>query len=408
MAHREGHPVGAGTLVFDDCELDVARLELRRSGSTIHVEPQVFDVLAYLIEHRDRVVTKAELLEQVWGDRFVSESALTSRLKAVRRAVGDDGIAQRVIRTVHGRGYQFVAAVAQHARPRHAPDPSPARQQIRFCVAPDGVRIAYATSGSGPHVVKAANWMSHLDHDWESPIWRHWLLALAGQRTLVRYDERGCGLSDWDVERFGFDAWVEDLEMVVEAAGLGRFPLVGLSQGGAVAIAYAVRHPERVSRLVLVGAYARGRLVRARDDEERREAALDLEVARVGWRREDDVFRQVFSTQFLPDASVEQWRAFNELQRRTASADNAVRFLEEFARIDVTDRAPLVRCPTLIVHARGDLRVPLSCARELAALVPDSRLVTLSSRNHILTASEPAWPVLVDEIGRFLTDDRDD
>jgi pimeloyl-ACP methyl ester carboxylesterase len=272
-------------------------------------------------------------------------------------------------------------------------------------VAPDGVRIAYATSGAGPPLVKAANWMSHLDHDWESPIWRHWLLALGGERTLVRYDERGCGLSDWEVGRFSFDAWVEDLEMVVDTLGLDRFPLVGLSQGGAVAIAYAVRHPERVSHLVLVGAYARGRLVRAHDDEERREAALDLEVARVGWKREDDVFRQVFSTQFLPDGTAEQWRAFNELQRRTAPAENAVRFLEEFARIDVTAEAPRVRCPALILHARGDLRVPMSCARELAALLRDSRLVTLSSRNHILTASEPAWPVLVEEIGRFLADD---
>ncbi|MPY94504.1 MAG: alpha/beta fold hydrolase [Acidimicrobiia bacterium] len=401
-------------LVFGECELDPARLELRRGGVAVHLEPQVFDVLAYLIEHRDRVVPKTELLDRVWGDRFVGESALTSRLKAARRAVGDDGAAQRVIRTAHGRGYQFVADVHEqapeepaHREPRETREPREPRephQEIRFLVAPDGARIAYATSGAGPPLVKAANWMTHLDNDWESPVWRHWLLGLAEERSLVRYDERGCGLSDWDVGRCDVDAWVEDLELVVEATGVDRFPLIGLSQGGAVAIAYAVRHPERVSHVVLVGAYARGRLVRADNEDERREAALDIELARVGWRREDEVFRQVFSTQFLPDGSPEQWRAFNELQRSTTSADNAVRFLEAFARIDVTAEAPLVRCPTLVLHARGDLRVPMTCARELAALVPGSRLVTLGSRNHILTASEPAWGVFLDELGRFLAE----
>ena len=393
-----------GRVIFGDCSLDTVRFELRRGDAVVHVEPQVFDVLAYLIAHRDRVVPKTELLDGVWGDRFVSESALTSRLKAARRAVGDDGRNQRIIRTVHGRGYQFVAPVETQLATA-APDAHRlAHQQIRFCVAPDGVRIAYATVGLGPPLVRAAHWMTHLDHDWESPVWRHWLEGLADGRELVRYDERGCGLSDWDVERFEFDAWVEDLELVVDTLGLERFPLFGMSQGGAVAIAYAVRHPERVSALVLLGAYARGRLVRATTDDERREAALDLDVARVGLRRDDDVFRQVFTTQFLPDATHESWLAFNELQRLSTTPDNVVRFLEHFGQIDVTRDAPLVRCPTLVVHARGDLRVPWSCARELAGLIPGSRLVTLDSRNHILTADEPAWTVFRDELERFLAD----
>jgi pimeloyl-ACP methyl ester carboxylesterase/DNA-binding winged helix-turn-helix (wHTH) protein len=409
--------------VFDDCEVDLARFELRRGGALVRVEPQVFDVLAYLIRHRDRVVPKTELLDQVWGDRFVSESALTSRVKAARSAVGDDGGAQRVIRTAHGRGYRFVADLA--AAPSEGvvgaddatsgvddldltvdPDAGPRLEQhIHFCTTSDGTRLAYATAGSGPPLVKAANWMTHLDYDWDSPVWRHWLEGLADGRTLIRYDERGCGLSDWDVERFRFSDWVDDLEQVVDTVGLDRFPLLGVSQGAAVAIAFAVRHPERVSRLVLWGGYGRGRLVRSSTPEERREAALDLELARVGWGRDDATFRQVFTSQFLPTGTREQWDLFNELQRRTTSPDNAVRFLEVFAEIDVTELATEVRCPTLILHARDDLRVPLASARELAALIPASRLVPLNSPNHILTADEPAWPLFLGEVARFLAQD---
>ncbi len=256
--------------------------------------------------------------------------------------------------------------------------------------------------GSGPVLVKAANWITHLDYDGESPVWRHWLDGLARGRTLVRYDERGCGLSDWNVDRFTFDDWVDDLELVVDAVGLQRFPLLGVSQGAAVAVAFAARHPERVSRLILASAYARGRLVRATTEEQRREAALDLEVARIGWGRDDPSFRQVFTSQFLPDGTRRQWEEFNEQLRRTTSAHNAVRFLETFSHIDVTGVAPQVRCPTLILHARDDRRQPLSGARELAALIPGSRLVPLQSRNHILTSGEPAWQVFLREIDAFL------
>src|SRR5215813_11820776 len=259
---------------FDGCELDLDRYELRRAGAVEPVEPQVFDVLALLIRERSRVVPKGELLDSVWGDRFVSESALTSRVKAARQAIGDDGRAQRLIRTVHGRGYQFVGPVDERSpdRPPDATPPTVATQptttalppqQIRFCTARDGTRLAYATIGTGPPLVKAANWLSHLDYDWESPVWRHWLFELSRRFRLVRYDERGCGLSDRDVPRFSFDDWVQDLETVVDAAGLDRFPLLGISQGGPVAVAYAVRHPERVSQLVLLGSFAQGRRARA-------------------------------------------------------------------------------------------------------------------------------------------------
>lgn len=391
---------------FDDFVLDTARYELRRGATVIRVEPQVFDVMTKLVSNHDRFVTKGEMFDTVWGGRFVSEAALTSRIKAARRALGDDGESQRYIRTVRGRGYQFVGTLTVD-EPAVATTPEPApppRQHIAFCRAADGIRLAYAVAGEGPPLVRAANWMTHLGHDIESPVWRHWVRDLASGRQFIRYDERGCGLSDWEAGEFTFDDWVSDLESVVEAVALKRFPLLGVSQGGAVAVAYAARHPERVSKLVLCSGYARGRAVRATNDEEWRAAALDLDLARVGWGRDDPAFRQVFAAQFLPDGTRADWEAFDHLQRQTTSPGNAVRFLEQFARIDVRDMAERVVCPTLVLHARDDHRVPMRYGEELAAIIPDSRLVALSSNNHLLTESEPAWQVFRDELEQFLAD----
>lgn len=391
---------------WDDFVLDTGRYELRRGGAVIRVEPQVFDVLTQLLLNHDRFVSKEELFDSVWGGRFVGEAALTSRIKAARRALGDDGESQRYIRTVRGRGYQFVGTLLEPAaappEPPVPPEPPAPRQHISFCRAVDGVRLAYAVAGDGPPLVRAANWMTHLGYDIESPVWKHWVRDLSVHRTFIRYDERGCGLSDWEAAEFTFDDWVTDLETVVGELGLTRFPLLGVSQGGAVAVAYAARHPERVSHLILNGAYARGRAVRAGTEEEKRAAALDLDLARVGWGRDDPAFRQVFAAQFVPDGTRSDWAAFDQLQRRTTSPENAVRFLSEFARIDVREQARQVRCPTLIMHSRDDHRVPMRYGEELAALIDGARLVALSSNNHLLTATEPAWPVFCEELNAFL------
>jgi DNA-binding winged helix-turn-helix (wHTH) protein/pimeloyl-ACP methyl ester carboxylesterase len=390
---------------FGDTELDTTRYQLRRGDEYVHVEPQVFDVLAHLVEHRDRVVTKSELLEAVWGHDFVSESALTTRVKQLRHAVGDTGRDQRVVQTVHGRGYRFIAPVEEMAgdaeRPQLAVPPG-LRQDIHFCTATDGTRIAYATVGTGPPLVRAAHWITHLDYDWQSPVWRHWLVGLAQGRQFIRYDERGCGLSAHDVEDFSLDAFVRDLEAVVDDLGLERFPLLGVSQGGPIAISYAARHPERVSHLILLGSYAHGRLRRARTDEERREAVLQFEVARLGWGRPDPAFRRFFTSTFIPDAPPDLWESFAELLRRTTSAENAARMLESWAELDVTEAATRVQAPTLLLHARDELRVPQQQAHLLASLIPNARFVPLDSRNHLLRPSEPAWAQFLAEVDQFL------
>jgi DNA-binding SARP family transcriptional activator/pimeloyl-ACP methyl ester carboxylesterase len=279
----------------------------------------------------------------------------------------------------------------------------PLKQQIRYCRSSDGVTLAYATVGQGPALVKAANWLSHLEFDWNSPVWRHWLVGLAQNHTLVRYDERGCGLSDWDVPNMSFDAWVSDLEAVIDAVGLERFPLLGISQGGGIAIAYAIRHPEKVSHLILYGSYARGRLRRDPTSEQTEEINIFNQLIRIGWGKEHPAFRQVFSTLFLPEGTAEQINAFNELQRITSTPENAARIVQEFNTIDVRDLAQQVRLPTLVMHARGDLRIPIEEGQLLASLIPGSRFVALDSNNHILLESESAWQRFLFEVENFIT-----
>jgi len=392
---------------FADCELDMRAHELRRAGTPVHVEPQTFAVLAYLVAHRDRVVTKDELLDAIWGHRFVAPATLSTRIKQARQAVGDDGESQHVIRTVRGRGFRLVTPVATSNAAGATIEPGRSSaagiaQTIRFATAADGVRIAYATSGSGPFLLKTANWLTHLEHDWESPVWRHWLRELSRSHTLARYDERGCGLSDRDVQDVSFESWIRDLETIVEAVGLERFPLFGMSQGCAVAIAYTARHPERVSRLVLYGGYAQGRFARAKTQEEREEAEAIIRVMPYGWARDNPAFRQFFASIFLPGGTPEQMSWFSDLQRLTTTPPNAVRLRTTSANIDAVDLARQVTAPTLVLHATGDAAVPFEQGRELATLIPTARLVPLDSRNHILLEGEPAWARFQQEIRAFL------
>lgn len=278
-----------------------------------------------------------------------------------------------------------------------------ATQRVHFCTTTDGVRLAYASSGKGPPLVKASNWLSHLDYDWDSPVWRHWWQALSRRHTLIRYDERGCGLSDWDVaaDSYTLDAWVRDLETVVDALGLERFPLLGISQGGPIAITYAARHPERVSHVVVYGTCARATWAKATDDQRRELTALG-ELIRVSWGTDQPGFRQVYDARFLPDGPIESWRAFDELQRRSTSPRNAHRLWRAFGALDCAESARQIEAPTLILHATDDRVWSFEEAEELHAMVPGSTLVALPGNNHILQAGEPAFATFVEAVEDFI------
>ncbi len=270
-------------------------------------------------------------------------------------------------------------------------------QRIRFCTAPDGLRLAYASHGTGPPMVKAACWLTHLEHDWESPVWRYWLEGLGRTHRLIRYDERGCGLSDRDIGELSLDHWVGDLETVVDAAGAERFTLLGISQGAAISVAYAARHPERVERIVLYGGYAQGR--NHRGDRELSETLVA--VIRAGWEAPNPAFRRLFTMRFLPEGTPEQMAWYDDLQRSTTSAKNAALLYEYWSDVNVEDLAPLVEADTLVAHAREDGSVPFEQGRLLASLIPNAHFLPLESKNHLLRPDDPAWPVLLSAVREF-------
>ena len=276
-------------------------------------------------------------------------------------------------------------------------------QRVQYAMASDGVRLAYAKVGSGPVLLRSAHWLGHLEYDWEMPIYRHFLIDIAKSHTLVRYDARGNGLSDWDVGEISFDAWVSDMETVVDAAGLDRFPILALSQGCAVSIAYAVKHPDRVSHLILVGGFAVGFNKRPHTTAADRErwAAMKT-LMKLGWGADDATFRQLFTSSMMPAATREQADAFNELQRLSASADCAVRYLETVAEFDVRHLLAKVRTPTLVMHVRDDLRIPIALGRELAAGIPNARFVALPGKNHVVLAQDPGAPQILKELESFI------
>lgn len=278
----------------------------------------------------------------------------------------------------------------------------PNSAQIRFCTTRDGVNIAYASRGAGPALVKTPNWLNHVQLDADNVVWRSWITRLERAHTLVRYDARGCGLSDRSAPDMTFAANQRDLETVVDAAGLETFVLYGASQGAAIAIEYAARHPDRVSHLVLCGAYLQGACQRRGPPEVRDEAGALLKLVELGWGRENSAFRQVFANQFIPNATREQLQGFDEIQRNTVSPEGAARLLRTFYEIDVEAAARQVRCPTLVLHATHDARIPFEEGRRTAATIPGAEFVALDSRNHILLDQDPAWERFFVEVDRFL------
>ncbi|HEX2198986.1 MAG TPA: alpha/beta fold hydrolase [Burkholderiales bacterium] len=277
-----------------------------------------------------------------------------------------------------------------------------AAQQVRFCKSFDGAEIAYAVAGDGPPVMMLPSWLTHLDYQWRSVAWRPWLEALSKRYTLIRYDPRGCGLSDRDVRDLSFDCWVRDLDAVADAVGLDRFSIVGICQGGAVAIEFVGRHPDRVSHLVLHGAYARGKNRRTTIAQEPEKAKVMLEMMQLGWGQEDHSFMRAFATQFQPQGSMEHLRSWCELQRAATSAANAVHLTRVMFDVDVQASAAKVACPTLVIHPERDAAVPVEEGRLLARIIPGARFLQLDSPNHFLLADEPAWSTVLEALQDFL------
>ena len=397
---------------FGPFRLEPSEHRLVREGRSIPLSGKAFETLRVLLERPGTLVLKKDLMSTVWPETAVEENNLDRAISAVRKALGESSTSRQYIETVPRKGYRFVAEVRQLEQLGSVPlqpvltgrlpsKPLAPPQQIGFCKAEDGVRIAYATAGDGPPLVKAANWLNHLEFEWESPVWRHWVRELVRHHRLIRYDERGCGLSDWDVKDISFDAWVRDFEIVVSTLDLDRFALLGISQGAAIAIAYAVKHPEKVSHLVLYGGYARGWAKRGSQEEIERKHALNT-LIRLGWGRDHPVFRQMWTTLYIPEGTLEQMQWFNDLQRITASPENAVRFSCAFGNIDVVDLLPRVQMPTLVFHCNQDAAVPFEEGRLVAANIAGAKFVPLASRNHLLLGSEPAWNVFVRELSEFL------
>jgi pimeloyl-ACP methyl ester carboxylesterase/DNA-binding winged helix-turn-helix (wHTH) protein len=389
-------------LRFDRFLLDLTRGCLRAGEQDIDLRPKAFQLLTYLAANAGRLVPKQELIEAVWPHVVVSDESLEQCIRQLRRGLGDAD--HRLIKTVPRRGYLFDAAVSlvgdAAVSPKLSLAPNIREQAIKYCRSRDGVRLAYAIAGSGPPLVKAGNWLHHLEYDWESPVWRHLLWGLAKNHTLIRYDARGNGLSDWEVDELSLDAWVNDLETVVEATGVERFPLLGISQGCAISVAYAVRHPERVSHLVLYGGYVLGAKKRTPDEKEKREAMLRL--ARLEWGSDNPAFRQLFTGNFMPDATAEQADFFNELQRRTTSPGCAARYMDATGDFDIRKLLPKVTVPTLVMHVRGDLMVPLESGSALAAGIPGARFVSFPGHNHFFLEHEPASTRFFEEVSVFL------
>ncbi|NQU72559.1 MAG: alpha/beta fold hydrolase [Rhodospirillales bacterium] len=321
-----------------------------------------------------------------------------NRIDATFKDLGDQEV-KNVSRPVR------IWKILSNEDPQRVMNAQDVEQEIRYCTSPDGTALAYAKMGHGPPLLKSAHFMTHLEHDWHSPTFGPFFREMATTHSFVRYDQRGNGLSDRNPEDISYELHVDDIETVADAAGLQRFPIYGLSQGAAVAISYAVKNPQRVSALILHGGYARGRLKRdnlSEDDRLKVEALTNL--IRTGWGQNNPAFRQMFTTMFIPDASVQLMDSFNELMSVATEPAIAAKIFEVNAQIDVSNILHQVRAPTFIVHGRHDAVSPFEEGRKMAALIPGARLIELDTANHLPLHDEPVFPRLIAEINKFLAE----
>ena len=403
---------------FGRFEVRPAERVLFDDGAAASLGPRAFDVLLCLLARRDRVVSKDELLLAVWPGCIVEENNLSVQVSALRKVIGSNAIA-----TIPGRGYRFTLPVTEFETTaadlgrneavdkRFRSDPpvvgrasafEAVDQRIHFTSSNSGNRLAYAISGAGYPVVRASHWLTHLEADWHAAAWSPLLTYLSSRYMLVRYDQSGTGLSDPTLGSVSLDSLVDELASVVDAAGLERFALLGMSQGSAVSIRYAARHPDRVSHLLLCGGYVRGMLKRNPDEKTRQMVNALCDIVRGGWAIENSAYRQIFTTQFFPGASREQMESFNRLEGLSSSPERAAQLMRAFAEIDAIEDLKAVRCQTLVLHTRKDARIDFEEGRLIASGINGARLVPLDGINHVPLEGDPGYEQMIEAIRAFV------
>jgi pimeloyl-ACP methyl ester carboxylesterase/DNA-binding winged helix-turn-helix (wHTH) protein len=375
-------PIGFGGFSFDP-----GRLELRdAAGRLVALRPQALAVLGCLAAETGHVVERDRLMREVWQDVVVTDGSLAQCINEIRRALSDTE--HCIVETAPKRGYRLVAGEAQAVA---LSGPAGFEQAIGFATSDDGARLAYAVSGAGPVLVRAPHWMTHLEWDWRSLVYGPWIQGLSRRFRLVRYDGRNWGLSDRGVAPATLPRSVADMSAVVDAAGLERFALLGVSGGGAISIAYAALHPERVSHLVLVGGCARGGLRRGAGSIRREHLEAFCRLVEEGWAQDNAAFRQIMTSQMYPGASAEEMRSFNDMQRVACTPQEAANIRRLIADYDASESLDRVRCPTLVMHNPRDAMVPFEEGRLVASTIHGARLVTFESQNHVPLCGEPAF-----------------
>jgi pimeloyl-ACP methyl ester carboxylesterase len=388
--------------LFGNYVLDVDERRLLRDGDEIRLRSKLFDTLCVLVGNAGKLVRKDAFMESVWPDSVVEDNNLDYCISQLRKLLHP----AKFIETIPRHGYRFIAEVTlqkPHGRlialetavPGDIPE-----QTVDFFTTSDGVQIAYHIRGHGPALVRTIHWLNHLDFEWKTPLRRQWLSEIMRHNTLLRYDQRGSGLSDWNVTDFSFERTVQDFEELVDAAGLEKFSILGGCQGAAVGIAYAVRHPERVTKLIINGTFANGWPAPGPGAQEHLEAMLTL--IRSGWGRDNPAFRQLWTTLFRPDAGPAETAWLNELQRVSSSPENAARMIAEFPNIKILDMLPKISCPTLVLHSRDDGAVPVQEGKLIATRIRASRFVELPSRSHMVAPGDAGWEQLIQEFSAFM------
>ncbi len=384
-------------LRFAECELDLIELTLTRQGKLVPVEPQVFDLLKLFAENPERLLSREDLIEAVWAGRFVSDAAVSSRINAVRRAVGDDGRAQKILQTVPRRGFRFLPKV-ETTGPNTPPQQGALDQTIRMTKAKDGPALAYGISGAGPPLLRAGHFLTHLQEDWENSVFAPMLNRFSAAFRLVRYDQRGTGLSSRDTVTFGLDAMVADLAAVADAAGLEKFPIFATSQGVPIALKFAAENPDRVSRIACWGGFAQGR--NRRGEEPQAEAMITM--MREGWGKPGSPFAAAFTTLFMPDATSEQIADMTKVQQMSATAEVAINLRGSLDDIDIVDILPQVTAPVCLFHADQDAVHPCTQSQIMAAHLPNAELNILPGQSHVPLPGTSAWDKMMAGVMAFL------